>query len=532
MRCRLCYTTCTPEDRFCPHCGSPVNLPGALIEDPSFPKALPAPKKRPNFRKLFARCGAALLAAALIWAVVFLATRPPRFGEERRTFAYADSRLYSLSQDGQAVLLTDGKPSVIRYTPNGKGLLWQMESNGIGLSYEGKSRSVTDSVDQSVLSFDGTAAAYVTATAALYWVDMTTGESILVAEDLAQPLYMTLSPDGDFLVYNDRDGQVWLSRRGGTPELLSEGMLPVFVSQNGEIVYLLDRYDACLYSLRDGVLTFLTDSFQNFYTNRTGTELFYGSESGLFFSQNGGPFRMISTETCHSAMPIIPNGCGVVANYFSLYDVSTLVGLPAACYTLEDDAAQDYNLSFVRLEEDGAVPLAQLSGSSFFHLSADGKTFFYADGATLYTCSMEGDAAPVEVLSVPELGDGQSLYALFDGRDTPSFLWNGGQLYFSHGDSVTALTETDQMPFLDPAGRGVYALRSGQGEGYTLTRYDWSGNAVDCCPEVAVTFPVSVLGEGLFFTDTSGRDWYLEPDDTLNDLSRASHFDGEEKEGM
>ena len=34
MRCRLCYTTCTPEDRFCPHCGSPVNLPGALIEDP------------------------------------------------------------------------------------------------------------------------------------------------------------------------------------------------------------------------------------------------------------------------------------------------------------------------------------------------------------------------------------------------------------------------------------------------------------------------------------------------------------------
>lgn len=145
---------------------------------------------------------------------------------------------------------------------------------------------------------------------------------------------------------------------------------------------------------------------------------------------------------------------------------------------------------------------------------------------------MEGEAAPAEVLSVPELGDGQSLYALFDGRDTPRFLWNGGQLYFSHGDSVTALTETDQMPFLDPAGRGVYALRSGQGEGYTLTRYDWSGNAVDCCPEVAVTFPVSVLGEGLFFTDTSGRDWYLEPDDTLNDLSRASHFDGEEKEGM
>ena len=55
---------------------------------------------------------------------------------------------------------------------------------------------------------------------------------------------------------------------------------------------------------------------------------------------------------------------------------------------------------------------------------------------------------------------------------------------------------------------------------------------MDCCPEVAVTFPVSYLGEGLFFTDTSGRDWYLEPDDMLNDLSRASHFDGEEKEGM
>ena len=397
-----------------------------------------------------------MLAAALIWAVVFLATRPPRFGEERRTFAYADGRLYSLSQDGQAVLLTDGKPSVIRYTPNGKGLLWQMESNGMGLSYEGKSRSVTDSVDQSVLSFDGTAAAYVTA-AALYWVDMTTGESILVSEDLA------LSPDGDFLVYNDQDGQVWLSRRGGTPELLSEGMLPVFVSQNGEIVYLLDRYDACLYSLRDGVLTFLTDSFQNFYTNRTGTELFYGSEAGLFFSQNGGPFRMISTETCHSATPIIPNGCGVVANYFSLYDVSTLVGLPAACYTLEDDAAQDYNLSFVRLEEDGAVPLAQLSGSSFFHLSADGKTFFYADGATLYTCSMEGDAAPAEVLSVPELGDGQSLYALFDGRDTPSFLWNGGQLYFSHGphrDGPDALPGPGGPGRLRPpqqGRRGIYA---------------------------------------------------------------------------
>lgn len=313
MRCRLCYTTCTPEDRFCPHCGSPVNLPGALIEDPSFPKALPAPKKRPNFRKLFARCGAALLAAALIWAVVFLATRSPRFGEERRTFAYADGRLYSLSQDGQAVLLTNGKPSVIRYTPNGKGLLWQMESDGMGLSYEGKSRSVTDSVDQSVLSFDGTAAAYVTTAAALYWVDMTTGESILVSEDLAQPLYLTLSPDGDFLVYNDRDGQVWMSRRGGTPELLVEGMLPMFVSQNGEIVYLLDRYDACLYSLRDGVLTFLTDSFRNFYTNRTGTELFYGSKEGLFFSRDGGPFRMISTETCHSTTPIIPNGCGVVA---------------------------------------------------------------------------------------------------------------------------------------------------------------------------------------------------------------------------
>lgn len=538
MRCRLCHTPCTPEEVFCPHCGSPVNLPGALIEDPPPPlKALPAPKKRPHFRRIFAVCAAVCLALALIGTLSYALTRPPRFGETRCTFAYADGRLYSLSQDGQAVRLTDSRPSVVRYSPNGTGLLWQTESNGMGLCYEGNSISVTNSVDQSLLSFDGTAAAYVTTAAALYWVDMTTGEERLVAEDLAQPSYLALSPDGDFLVYNDREDQVWLSCRGGTPELLEKGMLPVFVSQNGETVYLMDHSDTSLYSLRDGVLTFLTDSFRNFYTNRTGTELFYGSEEGLFFSRDGGPFRMLSPEPCDSATPILPTGCGAAANYFSVYDVSTLVGLPVSCLTLEGDGLYDiqgYTTAFVRLEEDGAVPLAQCSGNAFCRLSADGETFFYTDGPTLYSCAMTGKAAPVEVLSVPEMEAGQRLYVFFDDRDTPRFLWTGGVLSLYDGDSITPLadTETSQGPFQDPAGRGMYALRSGEGEGYTLTRYDWSGNAVDCCPEVAVTYPVSVLGDGLFFTDENGKDWYLDETDTLTDLSRLSAWDGSEQEGL
>ena len=538
MRCRLCHTPCTPEEVFCPHCGSPVNLPGALIEDPPPPlKALPAPKKRPHFRRIFAVCAAVCLALALIGTLSYALTRPPRFGETRWIFAYVDDRLYSLSQDGQAVRLTDSRPSVVRYSLNGTGLLWQTESNGIGLCYEGKTISVTHSAsaDQSALSFDGTAAAYVTTAANLYWVDMTTGEERLVAEGLAQTSYLALSPDGDFLVYNDREEQVWLSCRGGTPELLEKGMLPIFVSQNGEICYLMDADGECLYSLRDGVLTFLTDSFRNFCTNRTGTELFYGSEEGLFFSRNGEPFRMISQEPCDFATPILPTGCSALVNYFYIYDVSTLVGLPVSCLTLKSNGPYDiqgYTTAFVRLEEDGVVPLAQCPGNAFCHLSADGETLFYTDGPTLYSCAMTGEAAPVEVLSVPDMEAGQTLYALFDDRDTPRFLWTGGVLSFCDGDSITPLTETSQTPSLDPAGRGVYALRGGEGEGYTLTRYDWSGNAVDCCPEIEVTIPVYILGDGLLFSDTDGRDWYLDETDTLTDLSRLSAWDGSEQEGM
>ena len=186
----------------------------------------------------------------------------------------------------------------------------------------------------------------------------------------------------------------------------------------------------------------------------------------------------------------------------------------------------------MRLEEEGVVPLAQCPGNAFCHLSADGETLFYTDGPTLYSCAMTGEAAPVEVLSVPDMEAGQTLYALFDDRDTPRFLWTGGVLSFCDGDSITPLTETSQTPSLDPAGRGVYALRGGEGEGYTLTRYDWSGNAVDCCPEIEVTIPVYILGDGLLFSDTGGRDWYLDETDTLTDLSRLSAWDGSEQEGM
>lgn len=538
MRCRFCHTPCTPEDRFCPHCGSPVNLPGALIDDPPPPpKALPAPKKRPRFRRLFAVCAAVCLALALIGTLSYALTRPPRFGTEERACVLTGGGLYRLDRDQQPFLLSDEIISFARYTPNGKGVAWLTASGTAGLSYE-ETTTISDNAASYTLSFDGSAGAYVTAGGDLYWVDGPAGKEVLVAQDLPQLHYVVLSPDGDELAYTDGEDRVWLSHRGGTPQLLYEGMLPMFISQNGEICYLMDADGRCLYSLRDGVLTFLLDlynSVQNLYTNRTGTELFYGCEEGLFFSRDGGPFRLLSDGSYDYVTPILPDGCGAFAYYVTTYDVSTLMGLPVSCITYEGDGLYDWQgltTTLVRLEEDGAVPLAQCSGNAFCHLSADGETFFYTDGPTLYSCTMTGEATPVEVLSVPDMEAGQTLYALFDDRDTPRFLWTGGVLSFCDGDSITPLTETSQTPSLDPAGRGVYALRGGEGEGYTLTRYDWSGNAVDCCPEVEATIPVYVLGDGLLFSDTDGRGWYLDETDTLTDLSRLSAWDGSEQEGM
>lgn len=538
MRCRLCYTACTAEDRFCPHCGSPLNLPGAVIDDPPpFPKALPAPKKRPNFRRIFAVCAAVCLVLTLVGALSYVLTRPPRFGTETYACVLSESGLYGLDKDGGPLILSDEGISSVRYTPSGTSAAWMTESGTVGLSCEGNI-TIAGNAASYTLSFNGSAAAYVTTGGDLYWVDAATGKEVLVARDLPQLHYVVLSPDGDDLAYNDAEDMVWLSHRGGTPEPLVQGMVPILLSQNSEIFYLMDADGVCLYSLRDGVLTFLLNLYnsgQSLYTNRTGTELFYGSEDGLFLSQDGGPFRQLSDGFYHYVTPLLPDGCGAFAYYVITYDVSTLVGLPVSCLTLESNGLYDiqgYTTAFVRLEEDGAVPLAQCSGNAFCHLSADGNTFFYSDGPTLYTCAMTGESAPAEVLTVPQLEDHQILYAFFDDQDTPRFLWNGQTIYFSGAEGLTEASQTDQAPILDPTGQGVYVLQPGAGEGYTLTRWDWSGNAVDCCPDTAVSLPVSLLGDGVFFTDTEGKDWYLDPKGALTDLSRASHLNADQEEGM
>ena len=536
MRCRLCYTTCTPEDRFCPHCGSPVNQPGALIEDPPpFPKALPAPKKRPNFRKIFQCCGAALLAVALIWAVVCLATRPPRFGESANTLALsADNIPYMLSEEGQPVPLTDDSILMILRSSNGRGILWLTQDETMGFAYDGQVVG-TASAYMGTISFDGSAAVYCTQEGEVHWMDMTSGQDVLVAQDVIQSSFLSISPEGDYIAYQDQEGNAWRSRRGGTPELLAEGMVPVALSRDGEIAYLMDRQNDALYSLKKGMLTFLTDDFINICANRDVTELLFANQSGIFFSQNGEAFRKVATGSYDSATTLLPEQSGFFSMMFLTCDVSTLVGLPLSCRTFEAYGYGGGQAFYFLLEEEGAVELSEVDYYSMAHLTADGKTLFYTHQNTLYSCDLEGDYTPTAVVSLSEKPEGGLLWAWFDEEETPRFFQYDQELYAIRDGSCEKLAEGVHSILKTPDGQGIYVLQGGDADGYTLMLYDWEGTATQMAAELELSASMSLLEDGLFLTDANGKSWYLDGEGTLipeGTAERTQPLSGGEQEGM
>lgn len=429
LRCRVCNTPVKGEECYCFHCGSPLRLPGGLVDDAlQAPAALPEKKRRLPLLPV-------LLALLVLAAAVFLLLRPgrPNFSARERRFTLWDHTLY-LDQQPLAALTSMGNLqdaesaySSVAYTLSQDGrtlLLYEMEpSTWTVYTADGDVIPLPDEFPFPFLSPDGSAVAAV-AEDGLHHYDLSAGTDTLVEpgydlEALKKGYTMNpcFAPDGSALAYAMEEDALFLWKIGESPRQVGTGT-PVALSEGGDLLYFCDARGR--FYVTDGTAPVLLASSadETYVFNADGTECLFCSDDRLYLSQNGGGAALLPLEDpADKFQLVLPAGGGDEDNAIgnalpvdlSFYEnLRTFVG-ELLCVTTV------YNsMSLVRLDSAGQVTILDERLSAPPARSADGSTLMWSTDDGLYCRRLDSHTQTEEVLS-GDRWDESSYYLSPDG---------------------------------------------------------------------------------------------------------------------
>lgn len=460
-RCRICNTPVTGEEPYCLHCGSPLQVPGALLEDhPNAPDAAPVRKKRLPLLAAVSVLAAAVIAASVLFLV---SSAPSNYLDTQRHFNLWNGVLYL---DGQPLAapdrVADAQDPESAYTStvytlsrDGRTLLFHAMESGTWTVYTagGDVIPLPEAFFLPVLSTDGSAVSSV-AEDGLHHYDLSTGTDTLVEpaydlEAVKRGYTMTpcFSPDGSALAYAMEDDALFLWKDGASPRQVGTGT-PVALSSGGELLYFCDA-GGRFYVTDGGAPVLLASSVDGTYLfNADGTECLFCSDDNLLLTQNGGgavllpledpvdEFQLVSPAGREDGSNDIGNALGFDFSFHE--NLRTFVGEPL-CVTTR------YNtMALIRLDGLGAVTVLDERLSAVPVRSADGSTLLWSTGDGLFSQRLEDMSQPEEL---PDSDAWKDSYFFLspDGRTCFFYSLRGGDWY---------LVEA-------PSGREIASLKGG-----------------------------------------------------------------------
>lgn len=531
-RCRICNTPVTGDEPYCLHCGSPLQVPGALSEDAPGERAPAVPAAGPNaFPVLWVSLAMLIVAIAAV-ALLVQSQAPGNWQARQRHFNLWNGALYL---DGQPLAALDGvspaqdpeaayTSTVYALSQDGRTLLLYEMGSGVWTVYtaDGDVISLPEAFYLPVLSPDGSAVSSV-AEDGLHYYDLSTGTDTLVEPaynlDAVKKGYtMTpcFSPDGSALAYAMEDGALFLWKDGASPQQVGTGM-PVALSSGGELVYFRDG-NGQFYVTDGGAPVLLAASLGKSYLfNADGTECLFCSDDKLFLTQNGGGAVLLPLEDPVDGLQLVPPagqeedvstiGSAMDMNLFFYENLRTFVGEPL-CVTTR------YNTTtLLRLDGLGAVTVLDERLSDAPVRSADGSTLLWRTDDGLLFQPLEGTSQPEEVPGSDAWKDSY-FFLSSDGRTCFLYSLRGGDWYLVEvpsGREITSL-QAGSYCLLSPDRSAFWRLSQGNGR-ITVEHLAWDGTRTPVLdvPDGDDFMAMTYFRDGvLVAVDDTG--YYLSPD--------------------
>lgn len=530
-RCRICNTPVTGDEPYCLHCGSPLQVPGALLEDaprergPAVPAAGPTP---------FPVLGVSLAMLIVAIAAVVLLVQSQVSGnwqDRQRHFNLWNGTPYL---DGQPLAALDGvspaqdpetayASTVYALSQDGRTLLLYEMGSGVWTVYtaDGDVMALPEAFYLPVLSPDGSAVSSV-AEDGLHHYDLSTGTDTLVepAYDLdavkkGYTMIPCFSPDGSALAYAVEDDALFLWKDGASPQQVGTGT-PLALSSGGELLYFRDGKGQ-FYVTDGGAPVLLAASLDGTYLfNADGTECLFCSDDKLFLTQNGGGAVLLPLEDPADEFQLIPPAGqeGDVNTISSAIDMAPFFYQTLRTFVEEPlYVTTRYNtMTLIRLDGLGEVTVLDERLSAVPARSADGSTLLWSTGDSLFFQRLAGISQPEEVPDGSSWTD--SYFSLSpDGRACFLYSLRGGDwrlVEIASGREIASLKSGSHC-LLSPDRSAFWSLGQSN-DRITVEHLAWDGTRTPVLdvPSGASLTMIYFLDGVLVAVDDTG--YYLSPD--------------------
>ena len=494
LRCRVCHTPVTGEETYCLHCGSPLNIPGGVIEDVNIENnSLPRKKKR----WLLLAGLAALLAVTLGTLALFQPWKPSNYLCMEYHFDTLGTTLYL---DGEPLERFDAELDV--YSTEARGRMFLNYNNRTAYMADGQSVAIPEEWTMPVLSADGSALAAV-AEDGLHHYDLTTGTDTLVDPSYTEERIMTsyvfpcLSPDGSALTYVGEDDALYLWQEGKETRQVAVGD-PVALSDGGELLYYADE-NGRFYVTDGGCGVMLAGKDLGSITfNADNTQVLFCSGDRLFLSRNGGGATAVPVgEPVEQIYPIYPAGTG--------YGVRSFLGETILLQTI-------YNNFLVgEIDEHGNFDLLAEDLTGMPQRSSDGSTLVWTTEEGLYCWRQGIFSRPKMVLSGDSLEGMADFFLSADGKHCFFYGQRERRLLDLASGEVTELEASTDGWICSQDYSAVWLVDSG-GERVVIEHLAWDGTRTEVLNVPAgnsLQIEFFLDGSAVLVDDTA---YYLSPD--------------------
>lgn len=382
LRCRVCHTSVIGEETYCPHCGSPLQIPGGIIENaPTAVHSLP--KKQKKWPLLAA--AAAVIGAAGIALALFRPWTPSNYLCMESHFDTLGTTLYL---DGEPLERFDTEVGM--YFTSTLGQVFFSYENETIYMEDGQRYALPEGWTTPVFSSSGFGMAAV-AEDGLHHYDLVTGTDTLVDSDYTIAwIQMTdtipcISPDGSALSYVGEDDALYLWRAGEETRQVARGS-PAALSDGGELLYYYDEIGRFYVTDGSSGVLLAGKGLGSTTFNADKTQVLFCSGDKLFLSRNGGGAAAVPVgEPVEQSYPIYPAGTG--------YGVRSFLGETVLLQTKYND------LLLGRVDGPGKFTLLAEDVVGRPQRSSDGSTLVWIAEAGLYRLIQGPFARPELVLS-------------------------------------------------------------------------------------------------------------------------------------